>query len=255
MSELSKREKDILNIIIEEFLKTSKPIGSIYLSKQISDFSSSTIRHDLLDLDKKNYLYTFGVNGRVPKEHVLLNYFQSNLANFEDIKNMNLEKMKEYVLKINTSFFILVDFKKEKIKNIFLNFIENNKILISVVSETNLIFSKIITVNCELTPLIILKLNEIVKQIFLQKELESLKNIVELAKKYKNKDFYYLLLEIFNQDLYKQIFSTFNKNYELINFSSLNSQFNLKIIQEGSFKNHLLIYYNAGNIKYGFIWK
>ena len=64
------REDKILRLIIEEFVKTKKPIGSELISqKGMQDISSATIRNIMKQLEEKGYLYhphTSG--GRIPTD-------------------------------------------------------------------------------------------------------------------------------------------------------------------------------------------
>ncbi len=64
------REEKILRLIIEEYVKTKRPIGSEHLSqKGMQDVSSATIRNIMKRLEDKGYLYhphTSG--GRIPTD-------------------------------------------------------------------------------------------------------------------------------------------------------------------------------------------
>lgn len=65
---LSHRQKDVLRLIVEEFVKTAEPVGSRTLSKLL-DFSPATIRNDMADLEELGYLEkTHSSSGRVPSE-------------------------------------------------------------------------------------------------------------------------------------------------------------------------------------------
>lgn len=65
---LSDRQKEVLKLIVEEFVKTAEPVGSRTLSKKLS-FSSATLRNDMADLEEEGYLEkTHSSSGRVPSE-------------------------------------------------------------------------------------------------------------------------------------------------------------------------------------------
>ena len=65
---LSPRQKEVLKLIVEEFVKTAEPVGSRTLSKLL-DFSPATIRNDMADLEELGYLEkTHSSSGRVPSE-------------------------------------------------------------------------------------------------------------------------------------------------------------------------------------------
>ncbi len=65
---LSERQKNVLKLIVEEFVKTAEPVGSRTLSKLL-DFSPATIRNEMADLEELGYLEkTHSSSGRVPSE-------------------------------------------------------------------------------------------------------------------------------------------------------------------------------------------
>ena len=65
---LSKRQENVLRLIVEEFVRTAEPVGSRTLSKLL-DFSPATIRNDMADLEEEGFLEkTHSSSGRVPSE-------------------------------------------------------------------------------------------------------------------------------------------------------------------------------------------
>ncbi len=65
---LKERQKLVLKLIIEIFVKTAEPVGSRNLSKHLS-FSPATIRNEMADLEDMGYLEkTHSSSGRVPSE-------------------------------------------------------------------------------------------------------------------------------------------------------------------------------------------
>ncbi len=65
---LSERQKNVLKLIVEEFVKTAEPVGSRTLSKLL-DFSPATIRNEMADLEEYGYLEkTHSSSGRIPSE-------------------------------------------------------------------------------------------------------------------------------------------------------------------------------------------
>ena len=67
MKELSRKEK-ILKLIVEHFVKTAEPVGSLTLiEKYHIPYSSATIRNEMADLENMGYLEkTHTSSGRVP---------------------------------------------------------------------------------------------------------------------------------------------------------------------------------------------
>lgn len=65
---LSDRQKSVLKLIVEEFVRTAEPVGSRTLSKLL-EFSPATIRNEMADLEEDGYLEkTHSSSGRVPSE-------------------------------------------------------------------------------------------------------------------------------------------------------------------------------------------
>jgi len=65
---LTERQKNVLKLIVEEFVRTAEPVGSRSLSKKLQ-FSPATIRNDMADLEEEGFLEkTHSSSGRVPSE-------------------------------------------------------------------------------------------------------------------------------------------------------------------------------------------
>ena len=67
---ISERQKRILKLIVEEYVKTVEPVGSKTISNHKDfDYSSATIRNDMAELENQGYLLkTHTSSGRVPSE-------------------------------------------------------------------------------------------------------------------------------------------------------------------------------------------
>ena len=67
---ITKRQIQILVAIVEEYVKTNEPVGSVTLTKREDmNFSSATIRNDMATLEELGYLEkTHTSSGRVPSE-------------------------------------------------------------------------------------------------------------------------------------------------------------------------------------------
>lgn len=67
---ISARQKLILIAIVEEYVRTNEPVGSIALSKRPElSFSSATLRNDMAELEEMGYLEkTHTSSGRIPSE-------------------------------------------------------------------------------------------------------------------------------------------------------------------------------------------
>ena len=67
---VTERQKLILMAIVEEYVKTNEPVGSLALSKREElSFSSATLRNDMAILEDLGYLEkTHTSSGRIPSE-------------------------------------------------------------------------------------------------------------------------------------------------------------------------------------------
>lgn len=93
---LSERRKELLRLIVEEYIKTANPVGSSLLCDKLN-CSSATIRNEMASLEDMGYLEkTHTSSGRVPSE-MGYRYYVDNL--------MEPKKMTgEEVLKLQTIF-------------------------------------------------------------------------------------------------------------------------------------------------------
>ena len=65
---ISEREKNILRIIVEEYIKTAKPVSSSHICKELK-CSSATIRNEMVYLETQGYLEkNHFASGRIPSE-------------------------------------------------------------------------------------------------------------------------------------------------------------------------------------------
>ncbi|MBU2564006.1 DeoR family transcriptional regulator [Patescibacteria group bacterium] len=74
---MTERQKKLLEIIVKEYVKYSKPISSKNLVKKLS-LSSATIRNEMNELEKKGYLIKPHISGgRIPTEKAYKVYISS----------------------------------------------------------------------------------------------------------------------------------------------------------------------------------
>ena len=65
---IPERQSKLLKLIVEEYIKTAKPIGSSALCEEL-DCSSATIRNEMNSLENMGYLEkTHTSSGRIPSE-------------------------------------------------------------------------------------------------------------------------------------------------------------------------------------------
>ena len=86
---LTKRQKDILKIIVQEYIKLAKPVGSNLICDTLN-CSSATIRSEMANLEDLGLLEkTHTSSGRIPSEKGY-RYYVDNLM---ELKQMNAEDM------------------------------------------------------------------------------------------------------------------------------------------------------------------
>lgn len=67
---ITERQEKILNALIQEYISTAEPVGSIHLKKSVNlDVCPATIRNDLQELTETGYIAQPHISaGRVPTE-------------------------------------------------------------------------------------------------------------------------------------------------------------------------------------------
>src|SRR5450756_2388209 len=70
MKELTDRQKNILTLVIHEYIRSAEPVGSMHIVENYRlDFSSATVRNELAELTEQGYLRQPHTSaGRVPTE-------------------------------------------------------------------------------------------------------------------------------------------------------------------------------------------
>ena len=89
---LTKRQNDILKTIVEEYIKTAKPVSSSSICK-VLNCSSATIRNEMVTLEEDGYLEkNHFASGRVPSE-VGYKYYVENLMAPKDMTGEDMLKL------------------------------------------------------------------------------------------------------------------------------------------------------------------
>ncbi|PLT34645.1 heat-inducible transcriptional repressor HrcA [Bacillus sp. V5-8f] len=92
---LTERQLLILQVIIDEFIRSAQPIGSRSLSKKDEiNFSSATIRNEMADLEELGFIEkTHTSSGRVPSEKGY-RYYVDHLMPPQALKLADMQKIK-----------------------------------------------------------------------------------------------------------------------------------------------------------------
>ena len=158
---ISERENQILRIIVEEYIKTAKPVSSSHICKNIK-CSSATVRNEMVYLEDLGYLEkNHFASGRIPSEkgykYYVDNLMQPKNMTGEDMlklqtifKNQSLDlsdtikKSIEIVSEITnyTSIVLGTSAKANRLKQVEIVPLEENKILTIVITDKGVVEHK-----------------------------------------------------------------------------------------------------------------
>ena len=258
-NDLSEREKLFLRIIVEEYINTANPVGSIFLlqTNKDLDYSSATVRNIMSSLEKKGYLVkNHTSSGRVPST-LGFKYYEENLVSFNlplalknklstifKKRNSNIDEVIADSVKLISDIIQLPtiitsiheDTLIKKIELIQLD--NNNALLIIVFRDSNLIKNEINFLKPELIndiSICVQILNDRLINLNIKEVLEQINVVSRLIKeKVKNYEFIMqqILERIFNQNFMKndkEVIATKNvlKHKEFQEVNKLNKVLNL----------------------------
>lgn len=92
---ITNRQKELLFIIINEYVATAIPVGSKkIISKYMKDLSAATIRNDMAALEKAGFLEkVYNSSGRVPSMMGYKYFEQNNTSSIDENIEMRLKKI------------------------------------------------------------------------------------------------------------------------------------------------------------------
>ena len=97
MTELTQREKAILDILIGTYVTTGEPVGSRTVSKMGLGLSAATIRNSMADLEEKGYLqHPHTSSGRVPSDKGY-RYYVDMLMSREELAQAAQQSIRESI--------------------------------------------------------------------------------------------------------------------------------------------------------------
>ncbi len=93
---LSARDRDILEILIADYIASAQPVGSRTIAKRYSaHLSPATIRNVMADLEEKGFLWQPHTSaGRVPTEHAM-RYYVDSILKVRELDEDERERIKE----------------------------------------------------------------------------------------------------------------------------------------------------------------
>lgn len=121
---MTERQEKILNKIIKEYVKTARPVGSVFLEEKYNfSLCPATIRNEMKELTNMGYLYQpHTSSGRVPTSKAY-RYFVNNILNKEEYKKKENEEIikEKKIREKNESFENTIKEIEEKIREIAIN--------------------------------------------------------------------------------------------------------------------------------------
>ena len=174
--ELTDRKKQILKVVVEDYVRTAEPVGSKAIAAEMGGVSSATIRNELSDLTELGYLEQPHTSaGRIPSDkgyrlyvdHILeeKNHEVQELKDLMIERSDKMEQVLKQVVKVlaaNTNYATMVSaptYHRNKLKFIQLSKVNATQILAVIMIEGNIVRNKVIDVTEELDQETVLKLN------------------------------------------------------------------------------------------------
>jgi len=163
--ELSERKKQILQVIISEYIKSAEPVGSRTIARRYNlGYSPATIRNEMSDLEELGYLeQPHTSSGRVPSQKGYRFYVDSlmklkNLSGKEikriqkifDFKMKEIDQLIQQSAKVlstlthYTSLVLGPQLQKSAFENLKIFPLDNEKALVVIVTDTGFVENKII---------------------------------------------------------------------------------------------------------------
>ena len=161
---ITNRQKEILKGIVEEYIKSAKPVSSNHICKKLK-CSSATIRNEMVRLEELHYLEkNHFASGRIPSEEGY-KYYVDNLMAPKDMTgedmlklqtifrnnsldlNDTIKKSIEVVSEITnyTAIVLGSSSRENRLKKVEVVPIENNKILSIVITDRGVIQHKMLS--------------------------------------------------------------------------------------------------------------
>ncbi|MDR1773026.1 MAG: heat-inducible transcriptional repressor HrcA, partial [Hungatella sp.] len=175
--QLDERKVTILKAIIKTYLETGEPVGSRTISKYTDlHLSSATIRNEMSDLEELGYIMQPHTSaGRIPSDRGYRFYVDQIMQEKEEevteIKDMILKRVDRVELLLkqmakllaqNTNYAAMISapqYHQNKLKFIQLSKVDDEKLLVVIVVEGNIIKNTMIPIHTELDDEGLLNLN------------------------------------------------------------------------------------------------
>ena len=195
---ISQREKEILKVIVEEYIKTAKPISSSEICKKVN-CSSATIRNEMVYLSDLGYLEkNHFASGRVPSEKGY-KYYVDNLMKPKDMTGEDMLKLQtifnnqsltlsdtikksiEIVSEITnyTSIVLGTNASSNKLKQVEIVPLEENKILTLVITDKGVVEHKNLYLPSTISTLEVKKTVELINKLLVGTPINEISEKLE----------------------------------------------------------------------------
>ena len=184
---LSDRKKQILKIVVNDYIETAQPVSSKQISdKYMTDLSSATVRSELAQLEELGYLtHLHTSSGRVPSKEAYKLYvdelmskgkltvkelafikeqFRKQTSDIESVVKNTVKIISELTDYTSLAYSTLS--KEDKIVNVKIFRFKPTTALLLIVTENTLIRDKVITVPEDMTDDELERANGIVNKMF-----------------------------------------------------------------------------------------
>lgn len=175
--ELDQRKLKILNAIIQTYQETGEPVGSRTISKYTDlNLSSATIRNEMADLEEMGFIVQPHTSaGRIPTDlgyrYYVNQLITENDQQVSEMKDFIIQKVDRLelllkqmarILANNTNYATMItgpSYSSTKLKFIQLSRMSEDKLLVVVVVDGNLVKNSILNITRELPEQDVLSLN------------------------------------------------------------------------------------------------
>src|SRR6056297_762190 len=219
---INDRMKSILNAVVYRYITTAEPIGSEMIVKNYGlNVSSATVRHDMQVLEKLGFLKKPHTSaGRVPTDKGY-RFYVDNLMS-KNVNNLNRAERREIIeqyrirkefnevmritsklisrLTNNLGVVLAPNMVSDTLKDIRFISLDNNRVLITLITNSGLFFQKIMKINFDISEDNLEAIARIIKREFYGKSLEivndeMLEKIYQYYFKYRTLESIWKLIE------------------------------------------------------------
>ena len=197
--ELTDRKKQILKVVVEDYVRTAEPVGSKAIAAEMGGVSSATIRNELSDLTELGYLEQPHTSaGRVPSPkgyrlyvNELMERQRLSIAETERINQSLQMRMEELDRVIDQAgkvlsqisdypvFSIAAGPERVTVKRYDLLMVEKGAFIVVVMTDTSVVKNKIIRVPGELSETQLQLLSAVLNSSFVGLELAEMLEALE----------------------------------------------------------------------------